>query len=178
MVPRLAGLMVVALLLSPAVGRGQAPTPSPEHQALGFWIGRWDLEGEAHPNPLFPEGEYRATMTAEWFQGGFHVMCDYDWTGALGPYRELNVLGYGTPVDGYEGYYQFFVDGFGSGSLSRGTRDGNIWTYINRTNLEGQEVTFRWTVTDESPGLITWTSEVSLDGGPWILAGEMRATRR
>jgi hypothetical protein len=44
--------------------------------------------------------------------------------------------------------------------------------------IEGRPAIFRWTVTDASPGLITWTSEVSVDGGPWILAGEARATRK
>ena len=64
MVPRIFLPLAFALFLLPAIGHGQAPAPGPEHQALGFWIGSWEVEAEGHPNPLFPEGEYHATMTA------------------------------------------------------------------------------------------------------------------
>jgi len=175
MVPRLLLPIVSALLLLPTIGHGQAPAPGPEHQALGFWIGSWEVEAEGHPNPLFPEGEYHATMTAEWFQGGFHVLCNYDWTGALGPYSELNVLGFDP---GSEAHYSYGIDGFGGGSIFRGPRQGNTFVYSTEMDVEGQSVVFRRTVTNASPGLITWTSELSVDGDPWILAGEARATRQ
>jgi hypothetical protein len=42
---------------------------------------------------------------------------------------------------------------------------------------EGKSIKYRWTVKDESPGLITWTSELAIDGGPWILGGKAKAVR-
>ena len=53
----------------------------------------------------------------------------------------------------------------------------NVWTYLADTNIEGKAVKYRWTVVDESPGLIMWKSEMSIDGGPWILAGDAKAVR-
>ena len=171
---RLAVALISALLMFPAIGQAQAPTPTPGHQALGIWIGTWQIEAEAKQNPLFPEGEYHATMTAEWFQGGFHVLCNYDWTGAMGTYSELNILGYDP---GTETYYNYAIDGFGGGTMFRGTMRDDVWTYAADLDVEGQSVTFRWTVRHVSPGVITWTSELSVDGGSWILAGEAKATR-
>ena len=167
--------MAVSLLCLPNIGSAQAPSPGPEQQVLGFWIGSWEVEAQAHPNPLFPEGEYRASMTAEWYRSGFNVLCDYDWTGALGPYAELNVLGY----DGASGEYVVFgIDGFGGNSVFRGEREGDTWEYIMDIEVDGTPAKFRWTVTNQSPGLITWTSEISIEGGAWILAGEATATRK
>jgi hypothetical protein len=167
--------LAISLLFVFTSAQAQAPTPGPEHEALGFWIGAWEIEARAHPNPLFPEGEYRATMTAEWYRSGFNVLCDYDWTGALGPYAELNVLGYDA---GSGEYIVFGIDGFGGNSVFRGERQGDAWPYTMEMEVEGRPAAFRWTVTNQSPGVITWTSEISVEGGPWILAGEARATRK
>ena len=164
-----------ALLILAVTGQAKAPTPGPEHQALAFWIGTWHIEAEGKPNPLFPEGEYRATMTGEWFQGGFHVVCHTDWTGALGAYSVLKSVGY-DPVT--EDYYIYTIDGRGGGTVYRGTMRDDVWTYTAEMTLEGKPLTFRWTIRNPSPGVITWTSNLSIDGGPWILAGEARATRQ
>ena len=172
---RLAVALVSALLIFPGATWAQEPTPTPEHQALSFWIGTWQIEAEAKPNPLFPEGKYSARMTADWFQGGFHVLCHYDWTGVLGAYSELNILGYDPAA---AAYYNYAIDGFGGGTIFRGPMDEDVWTYTADLAVEGQSMTFRWTVRNASPGVITWTSELSVDGGPWILAGEARAMRQ
>ena len=148
--------------------------PTEEHKSLGFWIGTWDLEARAHPNPLFPEGEYQATMTADWFPGEFHVFCRFEWTGAMGPFSELNMLTYDAAS---QDYLVISIESFGGTTLFRGKPRGDSWPFITEMNVEGKTIAFRWTVNNESPGLITWTSELSADGGEWILAGECRATR-
>ncbi len=165
----------IALLLAATAGQAQEAKPGPEHEKLGFWIGEWQIEAEAKPNPLFPEGPYYGAMTAEWFEGGFHVLVRTDWTGALGPYAELNILGY-DPLA--EEYFNYAVDGLGSNMVFTGPAEDNVFTYLAEFEAEGTHVAFRWTVTDVSPGVITWTSELSIDGGPWILAGEAKATRQ
>jgi hypothetical protein len=164
-----------ALLVAAAAGQAQEAKPGPKHQKLAFWIGEWTIEAEAKPNPLFPEGPYNATMTAEWFEGGFQVLCRYNWTGALGPYAELNIMGY-DQVNGE--YFNYAIDGLGGNMVFTGPAEDNVFTYLAEFEAEGTHVAFRWTVTDTSPGVVTWTSELSIDGGPWILAGEARATRR
>ena len=56
------------------------------------------------PVALWPAGKYNATMIAEWFEGEFHVICRYKWTGAMGDYSGLEVLGYNADAGGYYGY--------------------------------------------------------------------------
>jgi len=152
----------------------QAPTPSPQHKKLGFWIGTWKIEGEGKETPLWPAGKYNATMTAEWFEGGFHLILRTKWSGAMGDYSELGILGYDSGTDKY---YQYAIDEFGAGLAFYGTAKENVWTYIADMIVEEEPVKFRHTVRDESPGLITWKSELSIDGGPWILGGECKAVR-
>jgi hypothetical protein len=175
MIARLATSALATLILLPAPGQAQTPAPGAEHEALAFWIGSWRIEAQGFANPLFPEGQYAATLTAEWFPGQSHVLCKYEWTGALGPYSELNVLGYDPTTDAY---YSFAIDSFGGGTVFRGPREGKTWIYSAEMDIDGDAIVFRWTVTDASPGVITWTSEISVAGGPWILAGEARATRQ
>ena len=172
MTKRVAFLLVLALVFLGVYAQTQGP--SPEHKKLGFWIGTWKIEADAKETPLWPAGKYNAAMTAEWFEGEFHVICRYKWTGAMGTLSELNILGYdmGTGV-----YFNYAVDAGGTGLVFKGTTKENVWTYIADTKAEGKVIKFRWTVKNESPGLITWTSEISIDGGPWILSGEAKAVR-
>jgi len=165
------GLVFVLVLLGMYI-QAQAQTPSADHKKLGFWIDTWKIEAEGMETPLWPAGKYNATMTAEWFEGEFHVICSYKWTGAMGDYSELNLLGY-DPGTGE--YYSYGIDGYGSGYVYKGTAKENVWTYVADMKAEGKAIKFRWTVVDESSGLITWKSELSIDGGPWILGGEAKA---
>jgi len=170
----MAFLLVLVLLFLGVYAQAQAPAPSPEHKKLGFWIGTWKIEGEGKETPLWPAGKYNATMTAKWFKGEFHVICRYKWTGAMGTYSELNIIGYDSETGEY---YCYGIDGYGSGYVYKGMEKDNVWTYLGDMKMEGKAIKFRWTVDNESPGLITWKTELSIDGGPWILGGEAKAVR-
>jgi hypothetical protein len=166
--------LVLALVFLGMHTLAQEPAPSPEHKKLGFWIGTWKVEAEGKETPLWPAGKYNATLTAEWFEREFHVICRYKWTGAMGDYSGLEILGYDA---GAGEYYDYSIDGYGSGMVFKGTPKDNIWTYVADMKSEGKPIKFRWTVKNESPGLISWKSEISIEGGPWILGGEAKATR-
>jgi hypothetical protein len=174
MTKRMAFVLICALVFLGAYALAQEPVPSPEHKKLGFWIGIWKIEAEAKETPLWPAGEYKATMNAEWFEGKFHVICRYKWSGAMGDYSALEILGYDA---GFGEYFDYVIDGFGTGLVFKGKVKENVWTYVADVKAEEKAIKFRWTVKDESPGLITWTSELSIDGGPWILGGEAKAVR-
>ena len=171
---RMACVLFCALVFLGVYAQAQMPTPSAEHQKLGFWIGTWEIEGRTVETPFWTPGEFHATMNAEWFEGKFHVICRYKWGGAWGDYSELNILGFDAAVGEY---YRYAIDGYGTGNHFKGTMKENVWTYLADTNIEGKAVKYRWTVVDESPGLIMWKSEMSIDGGPWILAGDAKAVR-
>ncbi len=126
--------------------QAQAPTPNPQHKKLGFWIGTWKIEGEGKETPMWLAGKYYATMTAEWFEGRFHVILHTKWSGAMGDYSELGILGYDP---GFGKYYQYAIDEFGTGLAFYRTVKENVWTYITDTKVEGKPVKFRHTVVDE-----------------------------
>jgi hypothetical protein len=172
---RLVLLLIGAFVFVGVASQAQELMPSPEQKKLGFWIGTWEIEAEGKETPLWPAGEYNASMTAEWFEGKFHVICRYQWSGAWGDYSELNINGYDP---GIGEYFNYAIDGHGSGFVFRGSAKDNVWTYMTDMKFEGKAIKLRWTVVDASPGLITWKSEISIEGGPWILSGEAKAVRK
>jgi hypothetical protein len=171
MIKRMAFVLVFVLVFLGTYAQAQMPTPSPEHEMLEFWIGTWNIEAEGMETPLWPAGKYNATMTAEWFEGKFHVICRIKWTGAGGDYSELNIIGY-DPGTGE--YYCYGIDGHGTGLVFKGTAEENVWTYVADTKADGKAIKFRWTVVHMFPGVMSWKTELSIDGGPWILGGKSR----
>lgn len=63
-----AALALAALSVAVApVAAAQASSPQkpgPEHQRLGFFVGRWKAEGEIKPGPMGPGGKMTGTDTA------------------------------------------------------------------------------------------------------------------
>lgn len=92
----------------------------------------------------------------------------------MGPYSELDLMGYDPEA---KAYYNYVIDGLGGSQVFLGTKKENVWSYLCDLKAGGKSVKFRWSVVEVSPTLITWKSELSLDGGPWILAGEAKATK-
>jgi len=174
MIKRVAFTLIILLVFSSIYSLAQAPTPSPQHKKLGFWIGTWKIEAEGKETPLWPAGKYYGTMTAKWFEGGFHVITNYNWSGEMGDYSELDIFGYDV---GSDEYYCYVIDGFGGGDVFKGKVSESVWIYVTDRKAEGKAIKFRWTVKNESPSLITWKSELSINGGPWILGGEAKAVR-
>jgi hypothetical protein len=165
------GLLFLFFLVS---ALGQAPAPGAEHKKLGFWVGTWKVEAESPANPLFPAGKYSAVITGEWFEGDFQVVLRMKWTGAMGLYSELDLLGYDPAA---QSYYNYVIDGTGGNQVFSGNVQGNVWSYVCNMKADGKSAKFRWTVVESSSTVITWKSEVSIENGSWILAGKAKADK-
>mgnify|MGYP002336517997 CR=1 FL=1 len=77
------------------MGSGAGPgRPRPEHKRLGFYVGKWTVEGELKPGPMGPGGKFTSTDTCEWFDGGFAVVCRSEGRMPAGPARSIGILGY------------------------------------------------------------------------------------
>jgi hypothetical protein len=79
---------------SPATAAAQAPQPGPEHARLGYFVGKWNVEGEVKPGPMGPGGKLTSSDTCEWFEGRFSVICRSDGSSPAGPTKSLGILGY------------------------------------------------------------------------------------
>src|SRR5688572_10172930 len=81
-------------LQSAAAQASQAHKPGPEHARLGYFVGKWNAEGELKPGPMGPGGKFTATDTCEWFEGRFSVICRSEGKMPTGPSKSIGILGY------------------------------------------------------------------------------------
>ena len=146
-----AACMALSVLASrPAAAQpAQPPKPGPEHQRLGYFVGKWTSEGEMKPGPMGPGGKITSTDTCEWFEGRYTVMCRYDGTGPMGPSKGIGFLGY-SPEDKVYTYYGIDNRPMAMTSIPRGTVKGNVWTYTDESPMGGKPVKSRVTLTEEA----------------------------
>src|SRR5262245_6266341 len=58
---------------SPAPAR-----PSPEHQKLAAFLGKWNFEGQAQASPYGPAGKLTSVETYTWLPGNFFMEHQWD----------------------------------------------------------------------------------------------------
>ena len=79
-------LAAVSSAAVPAAAQA-APQPSPEHQRLGYFVGRWKAEGEIKASPMGAGGKMTSTDNCEWFEGRFSVVCRSEGQGPVAQRR-------------------------------------------------------------------------------------------
>lgn len=150
--------------------------PGPEHQRLGYFVGRWKAEGEVKPGPMGPGGKVTATDTCEWFEGGFVVICRSEGQGPTGPTKGLGILAYNAEEKVYT-YYGVDNTSMTMSSVPKGTVKGKVWTYTDEATMGGETVKSRVTIEEESPTAYTFLLEFEGPDGKWIPAWESRNTK-
>jgi hypothetical protein len=175
---RLLVLSFSAVLLIAAV-RAQAPEgppkPGSEHEKLAYFVGKWTSEGEAKATPFGPGGKYSATETCEWFPGKFAVTCKSDGTMMGGAIKGMSVISY----DSYEKTYVYFeTNNWGENVFSRGSVDGDTWTWNNDSHMQGKTVHGRFTMKQNSPDMASYKFEMAAGSDPMTLVMEGKQTRQ
>jgi hypothetical protein len=169
------GFLGAALTLVSGVTQQLADPPelSPERKKLGVFVGTWNDEAEVKPGPLGPGGRISLTETCDWFRG-FSVVCHTETLALVGHLETLTVLTY----DSEEKVYRLFeFNSVGGSNSAKGTVDGDTWTFEGESKAGGKSVKSRSTINASSLDSATMKTEMSVDGGPWTLAMELKATR-
>jgi hypothetical protein len=178
---RLGTALVVGFLLqgwalaAPAKGKEEAkkpaasheaamPAPSPEIQRLASFVGAWHTTGDMQKSPMGPGGKMEGTTTCSWFEGGFFLECHSDDSGAMGKSRGIEMFGYDANKKTYT--YSAFAS-IGMHEESRGTVEGNKWTWTSEENMGGKKMKGRFIVIEESPDKNTLSWSISPDGKTW-----------
>jgi hypothetical protein len=160
-----------------AAAQGAPPQkPGPEHQRLGFFVGRWKAEGEVQPGPMGPGGKFTGTDTCEWFEGRFTVICRSEGQGPSGPSKSIGILGY-SPEDKAYTYYGVDNSSMVMSTVPKGTVQGKTWTYTDESTMGGQKVKSRVTIEEESPTAYTFRMEFQGPDGKWITGMQSRNTK-
>jgi hypothetical protein len=167
-------LTLIGVITVIAQERGVPPQPSPEHKKLGVFVGTWKDEAEMKPGPFGPGGKMSLTETCEWFTGGFSVVCHTDTTGFMGDLKTLTILTY-DPEERVYRFYEF--NSVGWSDSAKGTVNSDTWTFDGESKMGSKLIKSRSTIKLSSPDSATMKSEMSVDGGPWILVMELKGSR-
>src|ERR1700719_122121 len=167
-----AGLFLSAL----AFGQESMPKPGPEHKKLDMLAGSWVLEGEVKPNPMGPGGKLTENETCEWMEGGFFLVCRVDFkTANSGTGSGLSVIGY-SAADKIYTYREF--NSWGEFEDSKGTLEGDTWTWTNDEKMGNTTVKGRFTMKFTSSSSYSFAFETSPDGAKWTTVVDGKAAKK
>lgn len=166
-------LPVFLLLLSVPISAQQAPPsapkPGPEVQRLGFGLGTWKIDGDTKPFGPIPGGKTTTVQTCEWFPGGFFLECHSENTSVMGTKNAVFFEGY-DPNEKVYTYHEF--NDIGQPFESKGTVNGDTWTWTTNSKMGDSTVTLRLTVKEVSKTEFTYKIEMSQNGGEFALIQE------
>jgi Protein of unknown function (DUF1579) len=164
------------VLTAAAMAQESSPKPAPEHKKLEMLAGSWALEGDVKPSPMGPGGKVTETERCEWMEGGFFLICHVDFkTANSGSGTGLSVLGYSSGEKAYT-YREF--NSWGEFEDSRGTLDGDTWTWTSDEKMGDTVTKGRFTMKFTSPASYTFMYEMSADGAKWTTAVDGKATKK
>jgi hypothetical protein len=169
-------LVAATSVVGVQVARSQAPQPSAEHKQLGFFVGKWTVEGELRAGPMGPGGKFTSSDTCEWFEGGFSVVCRGEGKMPAGPSRSIGILGYSAEEKVYT-YYAVDNTSMTMVRVPRGTVQGDTWTYTDEGTMGGQHFKTRVVIKEESPTVQRFTMAMQGPDGKWMTVMESRGTK-
>ena len=153
-----------------------APKPGPEHQRLGYFVGKWTTEGEMKPGPLGPGGKMSATDNCEWFEGHFSVICHSAGQSPMGASKSIGILGY-SPEEKVYTYYGVDNTNMTMASVPKGTVQGKTWTYNDESMMGGKKMKTRVTIKELSPTSYSFLMEAQGPDGKWAPMMESTNTK-
>jgi hypothetical protein len=171
---RIINLLIFLLTLN-FVAMSQSIKPTEKHKRLACFIGKWSIEADMKATPFNPAGKFTGINIAEWGLDGLIVIVNSSGTGPTGPAKELEIIGYDIQEDVYT-YTAFNSQGWAD-RTSKGTLDGNRWTWTNESKSDGKSIRFRNVMNFMSPTSYTFKSEMSVDYGLWAIVIEGKLTK-
>jgi hypothetical protein len=174
----LAVACVIACASSAALAQdpGGPPKPGPEHQKLGYFVGKWKSEGEMKDNPMMPGGKFEMQDDCAWFDGKFAVVCNSQGKGPMGPMKGLGIMSYSAEDQAYT-YYGLDNVGMVMSTVPKGKVEGKTWTYSDESKMGGQTVKSRYVMEELSATQYTFKWQVQGPDGNWQTIAEGKATK-
>lgn len=163
-------LLFFSLALS-AVTFAQAPKLGPEHKKLDYFAGTWTLDGDMKAPGM--SGKMSETEKCEWMEGNFFLVCHTQFTSGMGDGSGLAVMGF---YDGTYTYREF--NSWGEFDDSRGSVDGDTWTWTSDEKMGDKPMKGRFTMKIVSPTSYNFTFEMSDDGTKWMTVMDGKATKK
>jgi Protein of unknown function (DUF1579) len=167
-------LAICMVLGMAAFGQSDAMKPAPEHKKLDVFAGSWTLSGDLMATSMSPSGKMSETEQCEWMEGNFFLVCHADAKTTMGNGTAISFLGYSSDDKAYN-YREF--NSYGEFTESKGSLDGDTWTWIGDDKMGGAIVKGRFIMKITSPTSYDFTYEMSPDGTKWTLVLDGKATK-
>ena len=160
------GMTLAAAVMFAAAAMAQTPKPGPELKKLDVFVGAWTLAGTLKPGMMGSGGTMTENEKCEWMEGGFYLVCHSDYKSTMGNGVGLSVMGYSAD------------DSVGEFDDSKGTVDGDTWTWTSDQKTAGSTMKGRFTIQVTSATSYTFVFDMSPDGGKWSTVMEGKATKK
>jgi hypothetical protein len=168
-------LASAVVLAGSAVAQMEAPKPGPELKKLDMFVGSWTLDGTMKPGSMGPGGTMTENEKCEWMEGGFYLICHSEYKSSMGNGVGLSVMGYSTEAKAYT-YREF--NSFGEFDDSKGSVDGDTWTWTSDEKMGGMTMKGRFTMKMTSTTAYTFVFDMSEDGTKWSTVMEGKASKK
>jgi hypothetical protein len=171
-----AGMIFLAgALTALAMAQEQLTKPAPELKKLDVFVGTWSLEGNMKPGMTGPGGSMTESEKCVWMEGGFYLVCNSEFKSSMGNGVGLAVMGYAADDKAYT-YREF--NSFGEFEDSRGSVDGDTWTWTSDEKIAGTTMKGRFTMKMTSTTSYTFVFDMSQDGTKWSTVVDGKATKK
>jgi hypothetical protein len=168
--------LAMGILLTPAAfAQMELPKPGPEHKKLDMFAGSWSLEGDMKASAMSPAGKITEDEKCEWMDGNFFLICHTNFEGSLGSGTGVSILGYSGDDKVYT-YREF--NSWGEFDDSKGTVDGDTWTWTSDEKMGGKTMKGKFTMKIVAPTSYTFMFEMSPDGTNWTTVMDGKATKK
>jgi len=147
----------------------------PEQKKLDYFAGNWVMEGDMKPGPMGPGGKMTETESNTWMDGGFFLALKSDFKSSMGNGTEIAYLGY-DPNEKLYTYDSF--NSMGEADHSKGTLDGDTWTFNSEEKMGSMTVKGRFVMKIMSPTSYTFKFDMSQDGTNWMTVMDGKATKK
>jgi hypothetical protein len=162
------------VLTAAALAQMEMPKPGAEHKRLDMFAGAWTLDGDMRPSTMGPGGKTTESEKCEWMEGGFYLVCHTDFKTTMGNGSGISIMGYSTDDKSYT-YREF--NSWGEFTDSKGSVDGDTWTWVNDEKMGGTTIKGRFTMKVASPTSYNFSYEMSQDGTKWTTVMDGKATK-
>lgn len=169
-------LVVMVAVCTLAIAQTAATDDQAATSKLGVFVGKWQSEGAFLDSPYSKAGKVTSDIDCIWSPQRNFLICEQLITDSGGKHTQLSIFSYNSKDKNYT-----ISSMAGPGKQPwNGTVNinGNIWTYPGGYEANGKKVEIR-TINDFSvPGVETFKTEFSDDGGAhWMLTLQGTAHR-
>jgi hypothetical protein len=162
------------VLTAAALAQMEMPKPGAELKKLDMFAGTWTLEGDIKPGAMGPGGKMSESEKCEWMEGGFFLVCHTDYKSAMGNGVGIAIMGYSKDDKAYT-FREF--SSYGEFDDSRGSVEGDTWTWTSDEKMGGMTMKGRFTMKITSPTAYSFTFEMSQDGAKWETVMDGKAAK-